>query len=335
MIAEAVAKPVDRQIQFWSMLGPICVLSTIAVLLYKLTDHWHFPLCALIGIPLCIKWKMQGMIATLGALLIFTAIKYPDIEMSERYWHVGLSLAMAFSFIVLTLSLEEAQSVVKTLQNESKSRLDNCLMLDEKLKNADRAWEMEKEALQCSVESLSQALSKTTEEKQTFYKIAHLTKDELLQVREQHEQLLQAHTYRATQIAHLQEKLDTAELAVQNFVDTDAQKEICKLQKDLTALKAAFPSDDTHHLYRQLKKQFEEKTEVLAKTRQELFSLSEERLKHQREIEESALDFPKEVRAWQENCLQLCQKLESEQKKHQQEVDNLFSLIEELLRQIK
>ena len=229
-IVEAVEKKFKNQIQFWSLLGPGFILLSIAVLLFKISSHWYVPLSALVGIPLCVKWKMRGMAASLCTLLFLAAFSVPGLELDEQYWHVGLSLAMAFSFIVLTLSLEEAQGLVSKLQTESRSRLENCILLDEKWKTAEREKEAEKETSQSLIHSISQSLTKVTQEKQTFYKLAHLAKDELIQVRNQHDLLLNANRYKSQQIVHLQERLDTSEHTVQQFIDTDAEKEIRSLK---------------------------------------------------------------------------------------------------------
>jgi hypothetical protein len=174
---------VENQVHFWSLLGPFLILSSITVLLFKLSTHWYFPLSALIGIPLCIKWKAKGMVAALSLLFFMSIISYQQLALEDRYWHVGMSLAMAFSFIIFTLSLEESQEVIRNLQVESQSRLENCLRLDEKLTDLENVWTQERESLRAQIQMLTQASTKYQDEKQIFYKLAQLSKDELLQVR--------------------------------------------------------------------------------------------------------------------------------------------------------
>ena len=47
--------------------GHFLFLLSIAVLLFKVSIHWYFPVSAIIGIPLCVKWKMKGMAVALHA----------------------------------------------------------------------------------------------------------------------------------------------------------------------------------------------------------------------------------------------------------------------------
>ncbi|MFI0435785.1 MAG: hypothetical protein ACH350_08710 [Parachlamydiaceae bacterium] len=228
---DVVERKVENQVQFWSLLGPFFVLLSIAVLLFKVSAHWYFPVSALIGLPLCVKWKMKGMAAALGCLFLFAGISFQTLELDDRYWHVGLSLAMAFSFIVLTLSLEEVQGLVGKLQLESHSRLDNFLILDEKSKAAELAWSFEKEKIKGEIGELTLELTRTQEDKQNFYKLAQLAKDELIQVRSQHDQLLQDLLYKKQQIAQLYERVDETEMTVQEFVNSDSEKQIQTLKE--------------------------------------------------------------------------------------------------------
>jgi chromosome segregation ATPase len=233
---DVVGKKVESQVQFWSLLGPFFVLLSITVLLFKVSPHWYFPVSALIGIPLCMKWKMKGMAVALTCLFLLAGINYPSLELDDRYWHVGLSLAIAFSFIVLTLALEEVQGLVGKLQLESQSRLDNFLLLDEKWKMAEQEWSLQSERSKNEIATLTQEVAKVQEDKQTFYKLAQLAKDELVQVRGQHEQLLQDLLYKKQQIAQLHERLEETEMTIQGFVNSDAEKQIQTLTERLTYL---------------------------------------------------------------------------------------------------
>lgn len=233
---DAVGRKVESQVQFWSLLGPFLVLLSIAVLLFKVSIHWYFPVSALIGIPLCVKWKMKGMAIALCTLLVLSGIGYQNLELDDRYWHVGLALAMAFSFIVMTLSLEEVQGLVAKLQLESQSRLDNFVLLDEQLKAAEQEWTAERERTKAETSALTMEMARAQEEKQTFHKLAQLAKEELIQVRGQHEQLLQDLYYKKQQIAQLHERLEESELALQDFINSDGEKKIGALTDQAAVL---------------------------------------------------------------------------------------------------
>lgn len=228
-----VEQRVEKQVQFWSMLGPFLFLVTSAVLIFKLSAHWYFPLSALIGIPLCVKWKLKGMAAALASLLALTLLSYQNLDLEERYWHVGMALAMAFSFIILTLSAEEVEGVISKLQRESQSRLENFLRLDEAAKTAEDGLNVEKTALNARLTALTFELSQVQEDKQTFYKLAQLAKDELVQIRQQQELLQQDLLYKKQQICQLNEKLEETEITLQEFVNSDPEQNIQRLTDNL------------------------------------------------------------------------------------------------------
>lgn len=267
---DVIGRKVEGQVQFWSFLGPFFILLSISVLLFKVTPHWYFPVSALIGIPLCVKWKMKGMAAALSCLLLLSSMGYQSLELDDRYWHVGLALAMAFSFIVLTLSLEEVQAVINKMELESQSRLDNFLLLDEKWKLAEQEWNVVIEKSKSEVTTLTQEIARVQEEKQTFYKLAQLAKDELVQVRNQHDQLIQDLLYKKEQIAQLHERLEESEMTVQDFVNSDAEKQVQALQEcvakgeqEKETLRAKITRAQAHEeAYRQEKQQLQQEMEA-------------------------------------------------------------------------
>jgi len=229
-------KRVENQVQFWSLIGPFLILLSVAILLFKMSAHWYFPLSALLGIPLCVKWKMKGMAVALACLLTLSIFAYRSVDLDQQYWHVGMALAMAFSLIILTLALEEVQSLMSRMQLESQSRLDNFLQLEESYKTHELEWGKEKDHLHSKIAALTQDHVKVSDEKQTFFKLAQLAKDELVQIHDQHLLLLEELIYKKQQISELQEKLEETELTIQDLVNSDSGQKIKHLSTQLDLL---------------------------------------------------------------------------------------------------
>ncbi len=356
-IVGAVIKKIESQVQFWSLLGPFFVLLSITALLLKASAHWYFPFSALIGIPLCVKWGVKGMVGALGSLLILVCISFHGLELDERYWHVGLTVAMAFSFVVLTLSLEEAQGLVGKLQVESQSRLDNFLFLDERWKEAALEWEKSKERMQSEIEALTAEGAKVLEEKQAFYKLTQLAKDELIQIRKKYDALLQELIYKKQHIAQLQERIEESEGTIQKLVNSEWEKksealleQVNLVERDRENLKSqialmkeerekafhqreqelAAPHDLA--LYQQLKEQFKEKSQTLEETRKALFEINEERLLLLKEFEEQKrYAFSPSEELFQSQVMELQKQLEQAEKDYQEEVDALMRLVASLM----
>lgn len=206
------------------------------------------------------------MAAALGCLLSFSVVGYLSIDLDEQFWHVGMALAMAFSFIVLTLSLEEVEGLVDKLQLESQSRLDNFLRLEEKLKTMEHTWFVEKESIQGQVISLTNDLTQIQDEKQTFYKLALLSKDELSHFKSEHDKLLQELFYKKQSIAQLNEKLHDSEMHLQEYINTDSASTISKLKQNISNLEEEKELIDSQ--FQELKKDHEHLLEVFYKSQQ-------------------------------------------------------------------
>lgn len=231
-----IAKRIESQVQFWTLLGPFLFLASGAVLLFKMSNHWYFPVSALIGIPLCVKWKMKGMAAALTCLLTLSILAYRSVDLDEQYWQVGMALAMAFSLIVLTLSLEEVEGLMKKMLLESQSRLDNFLHLEETLKASELSWEKERTLLQTQITALTQDSAKVLDDKQTFYKLAQLAKEELILLHTNHQHLLEELIYKNQHIADLKEKLEDTEITLQELINNDANQKVKHLTEQLNVL---------------------------------------------------------------------------------------------------
>ncbi len=199
-------KKVEYQVLFWSLLGPFFLLLSISVLLFKLSPHWYLPFAALAGIPLCIWWKTKGIASAIVILFIASAIVYRDLPLYERYWYVGLSLAIAFSFVIFLLSLEEAESLLAKTKLESQSRLDNFIFVDAQWKEAEKQWKSEKENLLVELTASTDKLEKKEKEKQTFYHFSIAARDELTAVQGKQELLRQDLLSKTQNIERIQEE---------------------------------------------------------------------------------------------------------------------------------
>jgi len=339
----SLEKRLENQVQFWALLGPFLFLLSISVLVFKLTLHWYFPLSIMLGIPLCVKWKIKGMAVSLTFLFALTLYAYPDLNLNERYWHVGMALAMAFSFIILTLSLEEVEGVLTKLQVESKSRLENFLRLDDNSKKAEEAWVGEKIKLDNEMTVLSSDLAIAQQDKEIFYKLAQLAKDELNQIRTQHELLEQDLVYKKHHIFQLNEKLEETEITLQKIVD--AESEGCnlqlkaeleeskinenKLQEDLNNLRENFEiiqklNSDLKQLQEQsYANNVQEKQDLLESQNQltsQILSIEQEKATLLEEIETLKIDYD-QILIDKEQSREFCTTINDELLQHKKDLD--------------
>lgn len=178
MNAHALEQTTKTHVRFWALLGPVLLLFSSWLLLVRLSDNWSFVFLSLVGLPLCIKWRVEGMCVACALLGVLAFSTYQEMDAEERYWHIGMSLTQALSFLILALSLDEADEMVEKMLSESKSRLDNFLAIQEELKNKELIWMHEKEQLIGVQREGTQELVRIRLERDTFAKLAHLTKEE-------------------------------------------------------------------------------------------------------------------------------------------------------------
>lgn len=184
---------IERQVTFWSLLGPFFLLMATAVLILHASNlsALVYPPLVLLGLPLCWRFRIKGMAATLALFIAALAIRYPDITVQERFWEVGITLSYSLGIFVTAFSLEEVANLVQSLSLESKSRLENLLRLDEKLKRLRERLDQERQMLSQQVQSLEQAKEKQDSKVSGYLKLTAILKEELKQCRSREDQLLQ------------------------------------------------------------------------------------------------------------------------------------------------
>jgi len=136
---EQVERKLDQNIRFWAVLGPFILLLSFFILIFRSAPNsYYLPLAALIGTPICWKWKLPGLalaLTFLGASLIFSL---NSLALEDRYWEAGMAMAIALGFIVTSLSLEEVTALIQGLEIESNSRKESLWQLDERLKETEK-----------------------------------------------------------------------------------------------------------------------------------------------------------------------------------------------------
>lgn len=233
-------KKIEDRFYFWSILGPMVVLLSLAVLFVKLSSHWVFPIAAIVATPLCLKWKMKGFMISLAILLIGGILTYQTLHLEERYWYVGMGLAMTLSLLILALSFEEVENLLHQLQVESQSRLSNFLRLDEKFKVSTTDWQTEKAYYEKEMSSLVQKMALVESEAQTAHKLKDLAKDELIMLREQHQKLTEDLLMKKVQISQQKEHVEEMENTIQSLVNTDTEKQLKRISEEKNQLETQF-----------------------------------------------------------------------------------------------
>lgn len=144
--------------RFFILLGPWLALLLFSIWLMR--EGVYFPALALIALPLCCCYRFWGLLGSLSLLGAVAALSYFEAPLQERIWIVGGAMAMALTFVVTTLSCEEAEESFRHLKAESNSRLTQLRNLDESMRSEVRKSQMECKELEAKVAYLEKSLSK-------------------------------------------------------------------------------------------------------------------------------------------------------------------------------
>jgi hypothetical protein len=344
---------IEQKIQFWILLAPALVFISLGALLLKVSPKYMIlPLASLTGISLCWKWREKGFVCTVVLVTILNLFVYFTVPQVEHFWAVGTLIAMIVSCLIATLCFEETDSLVRNIVVESDSRLETLCKLDEKLKmiQSERyqekehwkrifiALEQEKEAIKAQSKQLfaeSNQKQEVEKEVEQHYLILQKEIENTRNIEQQKTLLI--NNYEEA-IKTLEEKLQQKEKELSQEIErhqltiTDFVNREIKLLEDVNEEPAVDSRvKQLEGQCRNFRTQFEEKAELLDKTRFELFHAQERVAALEKELEESEMEFsPNESSAFK-----LLERIEVEfhekDKETQDEINSLQDLINHLM----
>lgn len=104
----------EKKLQIWTLIGPLCLILTLAVSFLKPSPHpTYVPYAALFGLIVCWRWQMKGFVLTFFLLItiaIYRAIGFP---IEDKIWEGGLFTALSLGCLITALSFEEAKSLIE------------------------------------------------------------------------------------------------------------------------------------------------------------------------------------------------------------------------------
>lgn len=232
---ERTAKKLEAQIQFWTLIGPILIVMTLlAVMIRGEPRQWALSCVAILGIPFCWKWKMRGLALSIGLLAIVFFYQMSEVSFDGRFWISALTVTIATTFVVTALSFEEAKDVIRALEIESKSRLDNLFTLDEKFKELQSSFQKERDLLIAKITQSQQDIDEKQQQITSYEKVVGIVKGEILATQEKQEKLLQEVFDKRQEAVLLLQRIEELQMNQQAVVvQEDRAEEIADLQRRL------------------------------------------------------------------------------------------------------
>lgn len=239
-----------------SIFGPAFVLVSLSLLALK--GSTLFPglsMAAFLGLLLCWKWEMKGFALALAAFAVIVLYQWTQSAL-PTVWESGLMMSLTIAFFITTLARGEIEEVLQAyseMQN-LKNQHDKDL-LEARAKYQERTSEMHR--LQEQVTASEAHLKKLIGEQET----------QVSDLNDQLEKLVD-------KLHQLESEKEKLKQEIEKAVEAKKQT-----QTERSALPEAASDKDFARLqgmYRQLREQFDEKSEILDATRRELFAVQEE-----------------------------------------------------------
>lgn len=260
-MSSAKESSIVSRIPLWIACGLILIILVLLVALVKVQSE-YLPLCAIavLGVAVCWKWKIKGFAGAVVVLGGVLAYSFSQLPWGEKYWVVGLGMAIALAWMTLVFSYEEATSLIQQLEVESASRLENLWKLEERLRQLQQQWHSEREGVAKKLSDLSQELSEKESLAVTWEKTVSLVRQDLEASERQEGRLLEELFEKRTEIAQLRTEL-------QRMGPREEPENIERIPE------VAYRQLEGQ--YRQLREQFDDKARALDEARKKLFVAEE------------------------------------------------------------
>lgn len=306
--------------------GPFLLLSAFVILTSKCAPFFlPLLLTVFIGYAANLLWKKRGFYFSLALLAIGSI--YTIHSGVDPFWSLLLSFSIALSWLLLFLGREESEAIAWHREEKIKILENKQGLLEEELREAKASLTEENKENILAKERLNHLYAQTALDLTQVKQALQISEKEREKLDERCETLSQ-------DIFAYQRK----EIAFQRALD-DAQTQLLKLKNQQLAIATnIIPQEEINphekeqleHVKQQLgllREQFDEKSEMLGKTRKELFQVENELLALKRSHEEMNFE------AWEEELQTLhdLKKLEEECSDLEVLVCNLQEFISVLL----
>lgn len=258
---------IERQISLLALAGPCVILAALFIIFIKTSFHYlYLPFTALIGIPLCGKWKMRGLAISLSFLALFVLYHYSEFSFTERLMHVGLAISLSLALLVVALSFEEIEMLMGLKREELQSVHQALLQQENHLKSCQEEWTNEHHILA----SKRLALEQTDKERES-----------LLQLHQKTIEIMRSELASASQ----KQEHFTEELLLKRNEMNTMQAGLTEAHDQIAMLLLAQDADENKNQIYQLSEKLELREKVIVDLHAQLQESSEEISRTVKELE--------------------------------------------------
>ncbi len=284
---------------FWNLLPLLFLLFSLSCsLLLPCTWTRFLPPILLLSCAAIFYGRLRGLCAVYGLFLASTYFYLNALPKEVRFWHVGLLLSFALDFYIFFLSLKEMEGIWMQMRQEGETHVNLMHQKERDCEQIRSEKEEERRQFEERIEELKKEIEQRRIEKAQQEHLFGLVQGEIELLSGQKEEWTS--TLREVREERLQSVLKVGELQnVYAASEVAMQERILAIQWNalFNVPQAEKISEESRHAlaqtegkYKQLREQFEEKSQILSQTRKELFAAEGKILKLMIEKNEEALE---------------------------------------------
>ena len=185
-------KKLDNSILLWAGIGPFVIMLTIFVGILKgLATIFYLPLVVVLGIPVCLLWKREGIIAVIALTVVALILGYDNILLGNRLWMIGWTVTLILDVVIMGMAFGEAGSKIRELEKNEKKQAHRIVELDEQIQSEVVHARNEQGKLEEELDNVNSALDESNSVISSHEKLIDLLKDECKQLSENKAKILE------------------------------------------------------------------------------------------------------------------------------------------------
>jgi DNA repair exonuclease SbcCD ATPase subunit len=185
-------KKLDNSVLLWAGIGPFVIMLTLFVGIIKgMATMLYLPFVVILGIPVCLFWKREGMIAVVALTVVALILGYDSIKMQDRLWMIGWTLTLVLDVLIMGIAFTEAGDRIRKLQKRTKQSFRKITELDEQIQKESSQARIEREKLETELDQVTGAWGQGKTIILSHEKLISVLKEEHHQLAEHKEQILE------------------------------------------------------------------------------------------------------------------------------------------------
>lgn len=206
----------DFNIQFWILLGPAFILTTLFLTSFASINNKDLFLFSIGALVFCQKKRQKGLFYSLLVLAALSLFKHFQIP-SGHLWQLGIEFSLSLGFFISYFSFEHINEVIKSYDAQKASQNDALEKLEEELKKEADFHQRQHKNFQYEIDRVNFQLEEKKLEVDSFKNLVENLKTTLNENDRDKEKLFSQIKEKEKQVQLLRETIEEFKEDLQNL----------------------------------------------------------------------------------------------------------------------